>query len=53
MIVASDQAVTRSLKKRLELLQPILRDAATQASQLGLPNESVLQAFAECLEEHK
>ncbi len=53
MIVASDQSATRSLKKRIDLIQPILREAATQANQLGLPKESVLQALAEYLEESK
>src|SRR5512146_2758914 len=31
MIVAHDQAATRSLKKRLELIAPVLQEAATQA----------------------
>lgn len=53
MIVASDQAATRSLKKRMELVHPILREAATQANQLDLPKEAVLQAFAGYLEETK
>jgi GntR family transcriptional regulator len=53
MIVAPDQAATRSLKKRLELVQPILKEAATQAQQLGLPKETVLEALAEYLEESK
>jgi GntR family transcriptional regulator len=53
MIVALDQSATRSLKKRIDLIQPILREAATQANQLGLPKESVLQALAEYLEESK
>jgi GntR family transcriptional regulator len=51
MIVASDQGVTRNLKKRMELMQPILMEAATQANQLGLSKESVLQALAGYLEE--
>ena len=53
MIVAPDQAATRSLKKRMELVQPILREAATQANQLGLPKEAVLHALAGYLEESK
>ena len=53
MIVASDQSATRSLKKRLELIEPVLREAAAQASQLGIPKESVLQAMAEYLEGSK
>ncbi len=51
MIVASDQEATKSLKKRMELIQPILREAATQAIQLGLPKDTVLQSLAEYLEE--
>jgi 16S rRNA U1498 N3-methylase RsmE len=51
MIVASDQEATKSLKKRIELIRPILREAATQANQLGLPKETVLQTLAGYLEE--
>ena len=53
MIVASYQSSTRSLKKRLELIEPVLREAAIQANQLGIPKESVLQAMAEYLEGSK
>jgi GntR family transcriptional regulator len=53
MIVASNQAATRNHRKRLGLMEPILREAAAQASQLGLPKETILQAFAEYLEESK
>jgi GntR family transcriptional regulator len=53
MIVASDQAATRSLKKRIQLVEPILKEAATQAHQLGLPKETVLEVLAEYLEESK
>lgn len=51
MIVASDQGATKSLKKRIELIRPILREAAAQANQLGLQKETVLQTLAEYLEE--
>jgi len=51
MIVAPDQAATRSLKKRMELVEPILREAATQANQLGLPMGAVLETLAGYLEE--
>jgi GntR family transcriptional regulator len=51
MIVASDQGATRSLKKRVELVAPILKEAAIQANQLGLSKEAVLQALAGFLEE--
>jgi GntR family transcriptional regulator len=53
MIVSSDQGATRSVKKRMELVQPILREAATQANQLGLPKDAVLQELAGFLEELK
>ena len=53
MIVASAQAATPSIRKRMALLQPILREAATQANQLGLPADAVLQALAGYLEESK
>ena len=51
MIVSSDQEATKSLKKRIELIRPILREAAAQANQLGLQKETVLQTLAEYLEE--
>lgn len=53
MIVASDRTATRSLKKRMELVEPILREAASQANQLGLPKEAVLETLARFLEEPK
>jgi GntR family transcriptional regulator len=51
MVVASDQGATKSLKKRIELIRPILLEAASQANQLGLPKETVLQTLAGYLEE--
>lgn len=51
MIVASDKEATKSLRKRMELLKPVLREAATQANQLNMPKDAVLQALAEYLEE--
>jgi GntR family transcriptional regulator len=53
MVVASDQSGTRSLKKRMELLEPVLREAAAQAAQLDLPKEAVLQALGRFLGEAK
>jgi hypothetical protein len=37
----------------MELIEPVLREAANQANQLGLPKGAVLQAFAGYLEESK
>lgn len=51
MIVAANQEGDQSLKKRLEMIQPILKDVAMQASQLGLPKEKVIKAFIQLLEE--
>jgi GntR family transcriptional regulator len=51
MIVASDQGVARSQKKRIELMKPILKEAAAQANQLGLSKETVLQVLAGYMEE--
>jgi GntR family transcriptional regulator len=51
MVVAPDQGATKSLKKRIELIRPILLEAASQANQLGLPKETVLQTLAGYLEE--
>ena len=53
MVVASDQSATRSLRKRMDLIEPALREAAAQANQLGLPKEAVLQTLAGYLEESK
>ena len=53
MVVASDRATAKGARRRLELIEPILREAATQANQLGLPKETILKAFAEYLEESK
>jgi len=50
MIVAAEQTGERSLTKRLELLQPALREVAAQAGQLNLPKETVLKALTEHLE---
>jgi GntR family transcriptional regulator len=51
MIVASNQDGDQSLKKRLEMIQPSLKEAAIQANQLGLPKEKVIKAFKQLLEE--
>ncbi|MDR0310857.1 MAG: GntR family transcriptional regulator, partial [Acidobacteriota bacterium] len=51
MIVAAEQTGERNLKKRLELLQPALREAAAQARQLDIPRETVLKTLSELLEE--
>ena len=51
MIVAAEQTGERSLAKRLELMQPALREVAAQARQLNLPKETVIKALTEHLEE--
>lgn len=51
MAVAEGQEKTVKIKKRLELILPVLMDAATQAKQLALPKDRVMKAFEELLEE--
>jgi GntR family transcriptional regulator len=51
MIVAAEQTGEPSLKKRLELLRPALREVAAQARQLNLTKETTLKALSEQLEE--
>lgn len=51
MAVAAGQERTVKIKKRLELILPVLIDAATQARQLALPRDRVLKAFEELLNE--
>jgi GntR family transcriptional regulator len=53
MIVAPTRGAAKSSRKRMELLAPVLREAATQANQLGLSKEEVLRVFAAYLEEPK
>ena len=51
MIIATNREGDQSLKKRLQMIQPALKDVATQANQLGLPKEKVIKAFKQLLEE--
>jgi len=51
MIVAAEQPGELSLKKRLELLRPALREAATQARQLNISKETALKTLSEYMEE--
>ena len=39
MIIASNQKTAKNPEKRLELIRPVLIEAATQAKQLALPNK--------------
>jgi len=50
MIVAEEQPGELSLKKRLDLLRPALREAAAQARQLNIPKETALKTLSEYLE---
>ena len=54
MIVSADREQDkRNMEKRLELIRPVLIEAATQAKQLGLPGRTVLEIFNKLLEENK
>ncbi|MCP5102637.1 MAG: GntR family transcriptional regulator [bacterium] len=51
MAVASRRGKGRSLEQRMELIRPVLTEAATQARQLALPKDTVLNEFTRLLEE--
>jgi GntR family transcriptional regulator len=51
MIVARNDQSNMNLEQRLEMLRPVLREAATQANQLSLPQDKVLKMFSKLLEE--
>ena len=40
------------MKQRIELIRPSLEEAASQAKQLGLPNEKVIELFKKILEDN-
>ncbi|MFC1554454.1 GntR family transcriptional regulator [candidate division KSB1 bacterium] len=50
MIVASNQS-TNDLKKRIDLIRPVLSEAASQAKQLAIPEDMLMKIFKELLEE--
>ncbi len=51
MIVASNQKGGRGLKERMEIIRPVLVEAAAQANQLALPKETILKEFIKLLED--
>jgi GntR family transcriptional regulator len=51
MIIAHDSKSGMRLSQRLEMLRPILNEAAAQAQQLALPKDKILKIFSELLEE--
>lgn len=53
MAVAANQAETQGMEKRLRLIRPVLMEAATQANQLALSKETVLNEFKKLLEEEQ
>ena len=53
MIIASNQKTAKNPEKRLELIRPVLIEAATQAKQLALPKDTILKEFSKLLEERK
>jgi GntR family transcriptional regulator len=52
MRIAAGHAVARTPRKRMDLLRPALREVATQANQLGLSREEVLEALSAYLEDN-
>lgn len=52
MFIASNSDNAKSVKQRIELIRPSLQEAASQAKQLGLPNEKVLELFKKILEDN-
>ena len=53
MVIAENQEQTQNPEKRLEFIRPILMEAVTQANQLALPKEVVLNEFKKLLEEQQ
>jgi len=53
MIVASTKKNIKDLKKRLELIRPVLAEAISQANQLAIPKDILIKIFTELLEEQK
>ncbi len=51
MIVSTDNRGSETVEKRLESLNPALKEAAEQAKQLALPNDIVIKIFKDLLEE--
>jgi GntR family transcriptional regulator len=51
MRVAAGHTEARTRRKRMDLLRPALREVATQANQLGLSREEVLEALSAYLED--
>lgn len=51
MTVAASQGKTRSTAKRLDLIRPALKEVLTQANQLALPKDVILEEFKKLLEE--
>jgi len=52
MIIAASQQEDTSMKKRKESIRPILTEAATQAKQLAIPPQTVIELFKDILEEN-
>jgi len=52
MIIAASQQEDTSMKKRKESIRPILIEAATQAKQLAIPPQTVIELFKDILEEN-
>ncbi len=51
MTVAAGRRKARSTEKRLELIRPALKNVVTQANQLALPKDVILEEFTKLLEE--
>ena len=51
MTVAAGRGKTRSTEKRLDLIRPALKEVLTQANQLALPKDVILEEFKKLLEE--
>ncbi len=53
MIVAANHKGGDNLEQRLELIRPVLSEAAVQANQLALPKDIIVKEFSELLEDRK
>ncbi|MCP5054363.1 MAG: GntR family transcriptional regulator [bacterium] len=53
MQVAAGRGKTQTLKKRLQLIRPVLMEAVTQSRQLALPKEEILKELERLMEDEQ
>jgi len=51
MMIAAGQEGVENVEMRLKFIRPLLREAITQARQLGLPRDAVIEEFKKLMED--